>query len=140
MGRGPTVAIHPSDYQDFERKLVAVQDAFSREDLSALGRLATPEMVRTFGAELEANRARGIRNDVSGTRLLQGDLSESWQEGRTTYASVAMRFSAVDAVIDRASGRIVSGDPVHPVEATELWTFRREGGGSWILSAIQQAG
>ena len=28
--------------------------------------------------------------------------------------------------------------PERPIEATELWTFRRDRGGSWKLSAIQQ--
>ena len=41
--------------------------------------------------------------------------------------------------MDKATGRIVDGDPERLVEATELWTFRRDGGGPWKLSAIQQA-
>ena len=49
-----------------------------------------------------------------------------------------MRFSLIDQTVERASGRVVEGDPVRPVEATELWTFRRAPGGPWLLSAIQQ--
>lgn len=138
--RGPAAPLAPGDYQAFERALIDVQSAFSREDAAALSRLATPEMVRGLMADLAANRGRGVRNDVSGVRLLQGDLSEAWQEGATTYATVAMRFGAVDVMVDRASGRVVSGQPGQPVEATELWTFRRDGGGPWIVAAIQQAG
>jgi predicted lipid-binding transport protein (Tim44 family) len=43
-------------------------------------------------------------------------------------------------MVERASGRIVSGDPAKPEMVTEVWTFRRPGGGAWQLSAIQQAG
>ena len=50
-----------------------------------------------------------------------------------------MRFSARDWTEERATGRVVEGDPNRPVEATEVWTFRRERGGPWRLSAIQQA-
>jgi predicted lipid-binding transport protein (Tim44 family) len=73
----------------------------------------------------------------SGVRLLQGDLAEAWREGDTDYATVAMRFSINEVTLDNA-GRIVSGDPNTPTEATELWTFRRDRGGPWKLSAIQQ--
>ena len=133
-------ALGPADYQAFERTLIDVQSAFSREDVAALSGLATPEMVRGLMADLAANRGRGLRNDISGVRLMQGDLSEAWQEGATTYATVAMRFGAVDVTVDRGSGRVVSGNPGEPVEATELWTFRRDGGNPWIVAAIQQAG
>ena len=135
---GP-VAIGPDDYAAFEASLVAIQDAYGREDMAALSRLATPEVVRRLSGDLAENRQRGLRNDVSQARLVQGDLSEAWREGSVAYATVAMRFAAIDVMVERASGRIVSGDPVHPVEATELWTFRRDGGG-WQLSGIQQAG
>ena len=49
-----------------------------------------------------------------------------------------MRFSLIDVTRD-ATGRIVEGDPMHPTEATELWTFVRAPGAAWMLSAIQQA-
>ena len=132
------VEIGPSDYAAFERSLVEIQDAYGREDLSALSRMATPEMVRYFGADLEENRRRNVRNDVSEAKLLQGDLAESWREGSAEYATVAMRFTTLDTMVDRMSGRVISGNASVPSEATELWTFRRDGGGPWVLSAIQQ--
>ena len=50
-----------------------------------------------------------------------------------------MRFGMRDWTTDRATGRVVEGDPDRPTEATELWTFVRPRGGEWQLSAIQQA-
>jgi predicted lipid-binding transport protein (Tim44 family) len=41
-------------------------------------------------------------------------------------------------MVERSSGRVVDGDPTHPIEVTELWTFRRTHGGQWLLSAVQQ--
>ena len=134
------LTIGEADFAAFERLLSDLQHAYGREDTNALSRLTTPEMLRHLGADLEANRSRGVRNDLSDVRLLQGDLAESWRENRADYATVAMRFSARDTMVDRVSGRVVSGDPARPVEATELWTFRRDGGEPWQLSAIQQAG
>ncbi len=135
----PPVAITPQDFDAFEAALVDVQTAYGREDMAALGRMVTPEMLRTFDRDIGANRARGVRNDVTEPRLLQGDLAESWREGPTDYATVAMRFGLRDVTVDRATGRVVAGDPTRPVESNELWTFRRDRGGPWLLSAIQQA-
>lgn len=137
---GQPISIGPQDYAAFERALSDIQNAYGREDMNALSRLTTGEMLRNFGAELEQNRQRGVRNELSDAKLLQGDLAEAWREGATDYASVAMRFGLRDVMVDRATGRVVSGDPNRTTEATELWTFRRDGGGPWRLAAIQQAG
>jgi predicted lipid-binding transport protein (Tim44 family) len=131
------VQIEPSDYEAFERLLVEMQAAFSSEDAGRLRTLATPEMASFFTQDMQQNRSRGQINKVSDTKLLQGDLAESWREGDSEYASVAMRFSMVDRYVDIQSGRLVSGSD-QPVEATEVWTFMRPRGGNWILSAIQQ--
>ncbi|WP_448192786.1 Tim44 domain-containing protein [Azospirillum sp. sgz301742] len=132
------LGVAPADFTEFERLLGAVQTAYSNEDLAALRAIVTPEMLSYFSEELAANTSRGVVNKVSGVRLLQGDLSEAWREGSTEYATVAMRFALIDVTVDRATGRVVDGDPNRPTEAVELWTFVRGQGGRWILSAIQQ--
>jgi predicted lipid-binding transport protein (Tim44 family) len=79
---------------------------------------------------------------VSRVALLQGDVSEAWREPGSDYATVAMRYALRDTMVDRGSGRIVSGDPDRDDEVTELWTFRRDDrdpGAGWQLSAIQQS-
>src|ERR1700761_3215949 len=129
--------ILPADYEAFERLLIEIQTAWSNEDVAKLHTLATPEMVSYFNDDLQRNRQRNVVNKVSGTRLLQGDLSEAWREGDTDFASVAMRFSLIDKTVDRVSGRIVEGSE-QPSEATEVWTFLRPRGAKWELSAIQQ--
>ena len=94
-------------------------------------------MVAYFAEDLARNAGQGLVNRVSDVRFEKGDLAEAWSEGSTDYATVAMNFSLVDSMIERASGRVVSGG--HPEQVTELWTFRRDGSGPWMLSAIQQA-
>ncbi|KFG69257.1 TIM44-like domain-containing protein [Microvirga sp. BSC39] len=133
------IGIGERDFADFERGLVEMQDAYSREDVAKLWTLATPEMAGYIQEELNDNTARGVVNKLSNVRLNQGDLSEAWREGTTDYATVAMRFGITDVMVDRASGRVVEGDPNKVEEATELWTFRRDQGGAWKISAIQQA-
>ena len=141
-GAASGLAIEQADYDAFERLLGEIQTEYGRGDLEGLGRRATPEMLSYFAEELDADAKRGVRNEVSGAKLLQGDLAEAWRETEGEYATVAMRYSLLDATVDTASGRVVGGSRTEPQEVTEVWTFRRPRGGSprqWELSAIQQA-
>ncbi len=127
------------DLDRFEALLREVQSAYGREDYSKLRQITTPEMMSYLSEELGQNASDGLRNEVSDVRLLQGDISESWREGSKDYATAAMRYSSIDVTRERASGNVVSGDAEQPSETTELWTFVRERGGDWKLSAIQEA-
>ena len=137
---GPKVAIAGTDFDAFERLLGEIQTAYGREDIDALGDRVTPEMLSYFAGDIEDNKRNGVRNEISGVKLLQGDLAEAWREREIEYATVAMRFAITDATVDRASGRKTAD--ASPGEVTEVWTFmRRTGSGpsGWQLSAIQQA-
>jgi len=134
---GETLTIAKSDYDDYERLLGEIQEAYSAEDLNALRAKVTPEMLSYFSEQLSENASRGLVNKITDVRLEQGDLAEAWNEGGASYATVAMRFALKDRMVDRATGRIVEGG--EPGEVTELWTFMRARGGGWLLSAIQQA-
>ncbi len=137
----PALAIGPRDYDAFERLLREIQNAYGRENTDALGAMTTPEMFSYFSQDLAENAKNGQRNELSGVKLLQGDLSEAWREAGSDYATVAMRYSLVDAMIERATDSVVSGDRVAPREVTEVWTFRRDDRDpdqGWQLSAIQQ--
>ncbi len=139
--RGPVdvLGITPADLDSFERLLQEVETAFGREDATALKAVTTPEVFEAMAEEWRDNAARGVRNQVSDVKLLQGDLAESWREGSQEYATVAMRFESRDVMVDRTTGRFISGDRDRPGEGTEVWTFVREAGGSWRLSAMQEA-
>jgi predicted lipid-binding transport protein (Tim44 family) len=128
------VGLTPEDFNTFEQTLGEVQTAYGREDLSALRSLVTPEMLSYYSEELAANASRGVVNRISDIKLEQGDLAEAWREGNTDYATVAMRYTLNDATVDQ-NGRVVEGGPD---EATEVWTFRRDRGGKWLVSAVQQ--
>lgn len=133
------IGIGNADLETFERLLADVQGAFAREDHQTLRRYTTPEMVSYLSEELADNATRGLRNDVSDLKFLEGDLAEAWREGSRDYATVAMRWSAIDVMRDRQTGEVREGNPDQPAEARELWTFTRERGGQWQLSAIQDA-
>jgi predicted lipid-binding transport protein (Tim44 family) len=129
------VGLTPDDFNAFEKILTDVQAAYSAEDLARLRREVTPEMLSYFSEDLATNASKGVVNRVSDVKLEQGDLAEAWREGDTDYATVAMRYSLNDQMLDRDSGRVVEGGAD---EATEVWTFQRARGGNWLVSAIQQ--
>jgi predicted lipid-binding transport protein (Tim44 family) len=136
---GAPVQVGPADFQAFEGLLRDVNVAWSRRDETALGRLTTPEMAGYFASDLRDLAARNWQNVTSDVRLEQGDLAEAWREGGNEFATVAMRFSMVDVTRDLATGAVVEGDPQQRQTSAELWTFVRQNGGAWRLSAIQQA-
>ncbi|MFD2055277.1 Tim44 domain-containing protein [Mesorhizobium calcicola] len=133
------IRLAQTDLDAFQQLLTDVQEAFGREDHAALRRATTPEMVSYLSEELADNAQKGLRNEVTDVTLLQADIAESWREDDRDYATAALRYESRDVMRERASGKVVEGDDGHPTETTELWTFMRENGSSWKLSAIQQA-
>lgn len=127
-----------ADLDLFETRLAEVQDAYSREDYGALRAITTPEMMGYLSEELGQNASQGVRNEVYDVKMLGGSVAEAWREGDSTYATVAMKYESRDVTRERATGRIVSGDD-SLTETTEVWTFVRDRGDDWKLSAIQEA-
>ncbi len=134
------ISIDEADYQAFERLLHTIMDAYSRESIGEIRMLTRPALALQFEEEIDQNARRGCRNHIAEVKLLQGDLSEAWSEGATDYATVAMRFSLIDTLLDRDTGQPAPGQQALRMEATEVWTFSRDDGGNWKLSAIQQTG
>ncbi len=128
------------DFGVFEQRLHQVLDAYSRADNAALAQVATAEMAGYFAEDLAEDARNGVADVSRDVKLVQGDLSEAWREGMDEYATVAMRFSVINTISDRATGRVIEGHPDIPREVTEIWTFLRPRGGEWKLSAIQQTG
>jgi predicted lipid-binding transport protein (Tim44 family) len=129
-------AITDTDRTAFGNLLVEVQKAWSKGDLAALRRLATPEMVSYFAEDLAEAASRGERNVVERVELKKGDVVDNWVEGDRQYATAVMTWSAIDYI--ERDGEVVTGSTEIPVEATEAWTFLRARDGQWLLSAIQQ--
>lgn len=97
-----------------------MQTAYGAEDYGTLRRLTTPEAMSYLAEELGENATNGVRNSVSDVKLLQGDIAEAWREDGQEYATLAMRYSSIDAMVERDSGRVVSGDDRRPSESTEV--------------------
>jgi predicted lipid-binding transport protein (Tim44 family) len=130
--------LNGEDFTTFEKLLGDIQTAYGAENIAAIRANATPEMASYLESDLADNERKGVVNRISNVKLLQGDLSEAWREASGEYATVAMRYAISDAMVDRKTGRPVDGDLATMQEVTEVWTFVREPGAAWKLSAIQQ--
>lgn len=126
-----------ADYGSFERLLSEVQSAISDENIARLRQITTPEISGALEEEFADNARKGLIEKAADVKLLQGDLAESWREDGYEYATVAMRFSLLTAMVERNGGKVVEGHATIPREVTEHWTFVRSRGGEWKVTGIQ---
>ena len=127
----------------FQQLLTEIQSAWSRQDVAALRRCVTPEILSYFSSALAEDSSRGMQNHVEDVVLLKGDVREAWSEDGTDYATVDLRWNARDYTISttiprREPGYLIEGSDETPTESFEVWTFMRVQDGRWLLSAIQQ--
>jgi predicted lipid-binding transport protein (Tim44 family) len=132
---GTPLQLKPEDFDTFERLLGEVLMAYGVEDVRTLRELVTPEMLSYYSESLAQLVSSGDTNKIADVKLLQGDLSEAWSEGDSDYATVTMRFSLNDRIVDRKDGHLVEQ---LPSEVTEWWTFQRVQGGKWLVAGVQQ--
>lgn len=138
-----TVSLTDRDQQEFENILIGIQNAWSNGDLRQLRNLTAPEMFESFSQTLQENQRRGIINTVTNVRLLKQELQETWQDGNTTFARVALTWSAIDYAIDKtvpqdSPNHLIDGNMSQPSVATEVWTFKRDNNGPWALAEVAQ--
>ena len=133
-----------ADKSAFQQSLIEIQTSWSKQDLSGLRKLVTPEMLEYFSTGLAEQASQEIANRVEDVVLQQADIRESWVENTAQYATVNLTWTALDYTVSTAkqpgeTGYFIEGNRETPTETTEVWTFMRYQHGKWLLSAIQQA-
>ena len=136
-------SVTSADKASFQQLLIDVQGAWSKQDLTELRQLVTPEMLNYFSAALADNTSQDIRNHVEDVVLLRAEILEVWTEQAAQYVTAGLRWSARDYNVSLTKqrgepGYVVEGNEKTPNEAGEAWTFMRSQDGKWLLSAIQQ--
>lgn len=132
------ISIGAADQETFGQLLTDIQSAWGRGDVEALKPLLTQEMATYFAGQLAELKGRGLINKVEDVTLLNGEGVEAWSETGTDYATARLRWSARDYTVNATTGQVVEGDKSQPIEVEEVWTFARQSGDAWRLSAIQQ--
>ncbi|HKC94032.1 MAG TPA: TIM44-like domain-containing protein [Nitrospira sp.] len=136
-------AVSPADQAAFQQILLDVQTAWGKQDLAALRRLVTPEMLSYFSTALSENTSQEVENRVEDIRVVSAEVREAWTEDTTRYATALLRWQARDYTVSLTkypgeSGYLVEGSDERLTDCTEVWTFLKCQNGKWVLSAIQQ--
>ena len=142
--RGQDITLSPNESAQFATLLTDVQSAWSSQNLDALKRLCTPEMLGYFRNILNQNISQSVENKVENVTVTQVQIQEAWQEDGMEYATALLKWTAKDYTVSLQhqpyeAGYLVEGDLDHLIESSEVWTYVRYASGSqWLLSAIQQ--
>ncbi len=137
------IEVTSADKAAFQQLLTDVQTAWSKQDLTALRRSVTPEMLGYFATALAEQTSLDIANHVEDVTLLRAEVQEAWTEDATHYATIGLDWSARDYTVSLTKqrgepGYLVEGSEETPTETHEVWTFMRYQNAKWLLSAIQQ--
>jgi predicted lipid-binding transport protein (Tim44 family) len=102
-----------------------IVSAFARGDKAALQPLLSEEVFRQFASAMDE---RSLAKEALETRILRlnsADIVEAELLGRTAQITVKLVSQQIN-VTRAMDGSIVDGDPEHPSEKTDYWTFARD--------------
>lgn len=111
--------------------------AFAAGDKPKLRPLLSDEVYRPFSAAIDE---RDAAKETLETRILglkQLDIAAAELAGRWARVTVKIVSDQIN-VIRAHDGSIVDGDPDHPIEKTDFWTFARDTRSTdpnWVLVA-----
>lgn len=114
-----------------------VVTAFAHGDKAALRPLLSEEVFQQFATAIDERLAAKETLETRIMRLDTVDILDAEMLGRT--AQLALKLVSQQINVTRAmDGSIVEGDPEHPIEKTDYWTFARDTRSSdpnWVLVA-----
>jgi predicted lipid-binding transport protein (Tim44 family) len=118
-----------------------VVGAFASGDKATLRPLLSEEVFRPFVATIDERAAAAETLETRIVRLDSLDITAA--ELVRQIARITVRFVSEQINVTRATdGSIVDGDPEHPVEKTDFWTFARDirsTDPNWVLAATSSA-
>jgi predicted lipid-binding transport protein (Tim44 family) len=111
--------------------------AFAAGDKARLRPLLSDEVYTPFSAAIDERTTARETLETRIIALKRLDIAEAALSGR--MARVTMKFVSDQINVLRAhDGSVVDGDPDHPIEKTDFWTFARDTRSTdpnWVLEA-----
>jgi predicted lipid-binding transport protein (Tim44 family) len=111
--------------------------AFAAGDKSALQPLLSADVFRQFATAIDERVAAKETLETRVIRLDEADITEAELVRRTAQVTVKLVSQQIN-VTRAMDGSIVDGDPEHPTEKTDNWTFARDTRSTdpnWVLIA-----
>ncbi len=114
-----------------------IVSSFAGGDKSALRPLLSDEVYEQFAGAIDERAAARETLETKIVRPAGADVVSAELSGQT--ARVAVKLTSQQINLTRgADGSIVDGDPDHPIEKTDYWTFARDVRSTdpnWVLAA-----
>ena len=128
----------PSQFLDGARiAFEMIVTAFAKADKAALRPLLSDEVYRPFAQTIDERVTAKETVETRDLKLGDAEIVEADLAGRV--ARVTVKLISHQVTVTRAmDGSIVDGDPDHPVEKTDYWTFARDTRSTdpnWLLVA-----
>lgn len=111
--------------------------AFAKGDKAALRPLLSDEVYRPFVQTIDERVAAKETLETRDLKLDEAEIVEAEMAGRNARVTVKLVSHQIN-VTRAMDGSIVDGDPDHPVEKTDYWTFARDtrsNDPNWMLVA-----
>ena len=99
--------------------------AFAKGDKEALQPLLSEEVFGPFAQTIDERAAAKETVETRDLKLDDAEIAEADMAGRTARVTVKLVSHQI-SVTRAVDGSIVDGDPEHPVEKTDYWTFARD--------------
>src|SRR5712691_3297358 len=114
-----------------------IVSAFAAGDKARLRPLLSDEVYTPFSAAIDERATAGETLETRIVGLKRHDIVEAGLTGR--IARITVEFVSDQINVRRAhDGSVVDGDPDHPIEKTDFWSFARDTGSAdpnWMLEA-----
>jgi predicted lipid-binding transport protein (Tim44 family) len=99
--------------------------AFAKGDKAALRPLLSDEVFGPFAQTIDERAAAKETVETRDLKLDEAEIVEADMAGRTARVTVKLVSHQLSVTL-AMDGSIVDGDPDHPVEKTDYWTFARD--------------
>jgi predicted lipid-binding transport protein (Tim44 family) len=114
-----------------------IVNAFAAGDKARLRPLLSDDVYRSFAAAIDERNAAHETLETQVLNLKHIDIVDARLQGRTAGVTVELVSDQIN--VTRAhDGSIVDGDPDHPIEKTDFWSFARDtrsNDPNWVLVA-----
>ena len=131
-------SFEPSQFLDGARiAFEMIVTAFAKGDKAALRPLLSDEVFQQFSVAIDERTTAKESLETRIVRLDSSDIVEAELLGRTAQVTVKLVSHQIN-VTRAMDGSIVDGDPQHPTEKTDYWTFARDtrsADPNWVLVA-----
>src|SRR5581483_4808371 len=114
-----------------------IVSAYAAGDKARLRPLLSDEVFARFAAAIDEREAAGETLETRIVAIRDLDIAEASIAGTTARVTVRIISDQINLVRGR-DGQAVDGDPQHPVEKTDFWTFIRDTRSTdpnWVLVA-----